>query len=190
MIAYDAYKAYLAIRMHFRSDSYDYFKYNGAIRSSPDTFKKRKDTRVFLKISEKLDPLAFIAGNIMFNPNEWVGAFTDEYMLMLIKYRDTGTYIFKQDIEKMLPKFNDNFVVDPHRSIPHIINLYNSGKVSLLTCSVFDQLLNCNNKWARSDYYPIFSTTSKKIAKSVGFFNIKPAKYKAIVMESSHFNGS
>ena len=40
---FDVYKTYLAIKLHFQSDSYDYYKYGGKVNAKLDTFTKRKD---------------------------------------------------------------------------------------------------------------------------------------------------
>ena len=39
----ECYKVYMAIRLHFISKSYDYFKYNGKVKASNDSFYKRRD---------------------------------------------------------------------------------------------------------------------------------------------------
>ena len=47
---YNAYKTYVALKNHFKSDSYDYFKYKGKARVKEETFLKRKDKFFFEKI--------------------------------------------------------------------------------------------------------------------------------------------
>ncbi|HIE49089.1 MAG TPA: hypothetical protein EYP94_03210, partial [Gammaproteobacteria bacterium] len=51
--AFDAYKMYLAIRLHFQSPNYDFVKYNGEIRCSQDSFMKRNDRYFFHKLSKR-----------------------------------------------------------------------------------------------------------------------------------------
>ena len=50
---YNAYKTYVALKNHFTSDSYDYFKYKGKARVKEETFLKRKDKFFFEKIEKK-----------------------------------------------------------------------------------------------------------------------------------------
>ena len=187
MNAYEAYKLFIALKLHFTSKSYDYHQYGGAVNASPASFEKRvKEHRHFLKISRNRDPEAFVAGNFMFGQELWVGAFSREYQIELEKFRDTGAYHFKGDLGKLKPVFNDNFIVDPDNSTPYILRLLMNRKISLFTACVFQQLLNCDAKWARSDNYLIFSTLAHKIVKSAPFFKIDSAKYRAIVIE--HFD--
>ena len=42
MNEFEAYKHYLALKLHFSSD-YDYFKYNGKTNATQQSFEKRKD---------------------------------------------------------------------------------------------------------------------------------------------------
>ena len=45
MTAFESYKMYVALKLHFTTDSYDYFKFNGKTRVSETNFeKKRTDT--------------------------------------------------------------------------------------------------------------------------------------------------
>ena len=50
MEAYDAYKIYHALKLHFTSD-YDYNKYNGKANVSVDSFLKRNDRPFFGRVS-------------------------------------------------------------------------------------------------------------------------------------------
>ena len=53
MEAFDAYKTYLAIRLHFQSPNYDFVKYNGEIKCTKDSFMKRNDRYFFHKLSKR-----------------------------------------------------------------------------------------------------------------------------------------
>ena len=52
MEAYDAYKIYHALKLHFTSN-YDYTKYNGKANASVDSFLKRNDRPFFGKVARK-----------------------------------------------------------------------------------------------------------------------------------------
>jgi len=43
MTAFESYRVYSALKLHFTTDSYDYFKYNGKTKVTPENFEKRKD---------------------------------------------------------------------------------------------------------------------------------------------------
>ena len=48
MTGFDVYKTYLALKLHFTKDKYNYFTFNGKSRASQSAFDKRKD-RYFFK---------------------------------------------------------------------------------------------------------------------------------------------
>lgn len=54
--AFIAYKTFSAITLHFTSQSYDFFRYNGKTNTSESSFLKRPDKAVFFRLS-KLDDL-------------------------------------------------------------------------------------------------------------------------------------
>ena len=71
--AYDTYIAYLALQRHFTS-SYDYFKYNGKVNASPQSFEIRKDKFQFYKLSKHNDYKNYIVANMVNSDKKiWVG---------------------------------------------------------------------------------------------------------------------
>jgi len=188
MTAYEVYKMYLALNLHFKGGSYDYFRYNGNVKSAtPSNFDKRRDKRIFLKISRMRDPQHYLIGNFIFGENTgWSGSFTEDCKILYEKYLENGTYLFKQDLNKLNHDFNTNFTVDDKNAIPYILVLLKNGEISLHTCCVLDILLNCYNKWKNKEQFMIFENVAKKIHLSAPFFNIDKAKYKALLL--THFN--
>ena len=53
MKAFDAYQVYTAIKLHFSSSRYDYFKFDGKTKVSIEKFLQRNDRYFFEKISNK-----------------------------------------------------------------------------------------------------------------------------------------
>jgi len=43
MEPFDAYKKFQALKLHFTSDSYDYFKYNGSVKVNKISFETKND---------------------------------------------------------------------------------------------------------------------------------------------------
>jgi len=52
MEAFEAYKIYHALKLHFTSD-YDYTKYHGKAKVTVDSYLKRKDRPFFAKVARK-----------------------------------------------------------------------------------------------------------------------------------------
>ena len=55
MTGFDVYKTYLALKLHFTKDKYNYFTFNGKSRASQSAFDKRKDRYFFKKLAAKFD---------------------------------------------------------------------------------------------------------------------------------------
>ena len=80
MEAYEAYKIYHALKLHFNSD-YDYNKYNGKAKVTVDSYLKRKDKPFFAKVARKYmtpeNTKNFFISNFIVNPKGWVGNFNE-----------------------------------------------------------------------------------------------------------------
>lgn len=71
-IGYASYKEYLAIKQHFSNDKYDYFVYNGQVKTSEQTFLKRKDKILFSSFEikhEEINKSYFFASQFIYSDN-------------------------------------------------------------------------------------------------------------------------
>ena len=75
MRGYDLYQVYLGIKLHFTTDSYDYFKFNGKTNTSFASYLKRSDKYWFEKLSRSLkaQPVDFFVSLFAHNPHQWIG---------------------------------------------------------------------------------------------------------------------
>ena len=78
MDPFETYTNYLALKLHFEQDRYDYFRYNGKTNASIEAFHRRKDRFKFSRLSNKLtDPeiTEYFVANIV-RGKKWIGDFT------------------------------------------------------------------------------------------------------------------
>lgn len=71
---YECYVLYLALQRHF-SSSYDFFKYNGKVSATTESYRKRNDFYAFekmAKIIEVEERVNFFVSHFIDNPNEWI----------------------------------------------------------------------------------------------------------------------
>ena len=75
MTSYDAYRLYLAIKLHFTTPNYDYFRHNAKVNSSLNAFLKRNDRFFFHKLATKYgdDLMMYFVSNFVDRPKTWVG---------------------------------------------------------------------------------------------------------------------
>ena len=97
---YEAYKMYLALQRHFKTD-YDYFKYNGKVRASIAAYEKRNDVFSFEKLNRIVpenEILDFFVANFVADENSWIRNMSKSE---LDKYKSTYkniTKIFEEDL--------------------------------------------------------------------------------------------
>ncbi len=181
-----AYRDYLAIKRHFTS-SYDYFKYNGKVNVSQDSFVCRRDAYQFQRLSKKRDYKNLILSNIVINPKLWVGGLLEESAIETYlawkKKTDSITRHVEDDLSKLDDDFKANFI-STSGQYPQVIDLYLRKEISLETVTILAKLTNSFVYWNKTvvdkvvfpdiinridKYHPflIYSTdTIKKVVKN------------------------
>ena len=103
-----AYKFYLAIKLHFTSDSYDVFKSKGRVRATYESYLKRNDKGLFdalcYKFPQEKEYIQYIASNFMYgHPNVIYDSYDDGLVLYMryIKRKQSITRVFADDLTKL-----------------------------------------------------------------------------------------
>ena len=152
MEAYDAYKIYHALKLHFNSE-YDYNKYNGKAKVTVDSYLKRKDKPFFARVARKyLTPhntKEFFVSNFIVNPKGWVGDFNEQNHLDYRKRVESLKYTYRNELSQMfvnIKKFDDIFYVEEGQH-PLLLKQHLAKKVSLETMCILEELLNYCKYW-------------------------------------------
>ena len=185
--SFNAYVKYLALKRHFTTDSYDYFKYNGKVRASIDSFQSRNDSFFFLKLARKDDYENIILANMIERPDIWVRDILEEEgqnrYVNWKKRMDSLGYIFKSDINNMLDGYEDNFVVRDGQH-PHIMTMMLQKKISLETFTIMTHLANIFPYWEKKIVDKIVSRDiMKKSRKYKPFLDLDWKRYKTYVKD-------
>lgn len=147
---FECFQCYLALKMHFTQEKYDYIKYNGKVKADIASFEKRKDKYMFYSLSKKKDPEKYILANMLENPKMWVGDLlskeAEKNYLNYVKVEESLTYCYQQDLKKLDENFNSNFVVKNGQR-PLLLKLFNMGEVSIHTMVILDKLVNYIPYW-------------------------------------------
>jgi len=180
--SFNAYVKYLALKRHFTTDSYDYFKYNGKVRASIDSYRSRNDSFFFLKLARKDDYENIILANMIEKPDIWVRDILEEEgqnrYVNWKKRMDSLGYIFKSDINSMLDEYEDNFVVRDGQH-PHIMTMMLQKKISLETFTIMTHLANIFPYWEQKIVDKIVSRDiMKKSRKYKPFLDLDWKRYK------------
>ena len=196
MTSYEAYTLYLAIKLHFTTPNYDYFKHNAKVNSSFNSFIKRNDRFFFHKLATKYGENLrdYYVSNFVDRPKTWVGdlvrADGDTIYNKWRKYNESFSYNFRNDfvlisnvIDGVNIRFYDVFSFDSGQH-PRLLRLLLSGKVSIQSVIIFDKILSFVNRWDKEIKETIiWPEKSFKIAKLKPFVSVNLTKCKFIMKE-------
>jgi hypothetical protein len=194
---FDVYKTYLAVKLHFASDTYDYYKYDGKVNAKLDTFTKRKDRYFFHKLSTRYaesDILDFFVANFLADSKRWIGNLLandgrDVY-LDYKKRKEAFAYHFKQDCGTIASDFgrrsilfNDGFI-PPNGQHPRVLRLLIQRKISYQTAVVLDHFLGFTKNWDKEiTEKVVWPEISLKVSRVKPFVNFNATECKLIMKE-------
>jgi hypothetical protein len=184
--------AYALWKLHFTSESYDYFRYNGKTNVSKQTFTTNKSKYQFYKLSRKYDLEElknFYIANFIQGKGDWVGDLLqdgDENYTKWQKTQQSLTYTFENDIIVLLDKVenpNDLLVVR-NNEFPKLMQYTTQGDITLETLIILNDLMNFFPMWEKEIYddivWPSFKT---KCVKYKPFLHYDKEKFKQILKE-------
>lgn len=148
--AFTAFGTFLAIQRHFTSESYDYFRYSGKVKTNYEKFLKRHDRFHFHKLSKREDMQGLIVSNIVKNPKIWVtdvlDADGDRTYRDWKKRIESLTYSFKEDIGRLEGKFDDLVVVE-NGKYPTMLKYYQHGSISKESLLIINEVTGVFKHW-------------------------------------------
>lgn len=181
MDGYQAYKFYLAIKLHFSSEKFDVFFNKGALKYSREKFNTRNDKLIFDKLSRKFnsekDYIQYIASNFMYgNPDVvYSGSDAEDNYIEYIKRKESITKIFKDDLDIITTYYekhpNESAINCTNNTLPYIISLYLSNQITLESLRILDDKLNIIHqlKMENQTLYKMFQDVLLIVEKSKGF---------------------
>ena len=194
---FDVYKTYLAIKLHFASDTYDYYKYGGKVNAKLETFTKRKDRYFFHKLSTKYaetDILDFFVANFLADSKRWIGNLLANdgrgVYLDYKKRKESFAYHFKSecgviasDLSSRGLSFDDGFYV-PNGQHPRMLRLLIQKKYSHQTAVVLNHFLGFTKNWDKEITEKIvWPEISLKVARVKPFINFNATECKLIMKD-------
>jgi len=151
--SFDAYVTYLAIKRHFTTKSYDYYKYNGKVKANMDTFATRNDAFFFGKLAKKPDYVNLILSNVIEEPKIWVrdivGDEGEQRYNAWKKKIDSLGYTFKNELGLLKDDYKSNFIVSDGQH-PHLITLFLQKRISLETFTILAYAANIFSYWEQN----------------------------------------
>lgn len=196
MTGLEVYQMYIALKLHFTKENYDYFKFRGKSRVKQESFDKRKDSYFFKKLSAKYEKdriEQFFVSNLiaddknyiknMMSPrgeqiySQWVSRnnnliniFRDEISLLL------------DNIDKPYDKTFDTLFTCTRGKHPIILTSYLRGEISIETISILERCLGFVSGIDGTLTDPIWKTVKNQIIKYAPFLRIDSKTYKSTII--------
>ena len=196
MQPFEVYRYYLALRLHFTTDSYDVIKQQGRVRATRNSFLKRKDLLSINRVAETYsdkDIVNFLVANFV-SGDRWGGVFDveakDRYQGWK-KRIESISYTFKKELDKaVLFADKNNITFDQLFSYnngqhPPIVKMYLRNDISIESLVILNKLNNFTDQLdqdLKDDL--VWPDISRIIKKYSPFLEIKKDKYNEIYRRS------
>lgn len=195
MTGYEVFGLYQSLKLHFTTDKYDYFKYNGKSHISVDAFENRKDKWHFYKLSRRLqnkdDMVDFIVANFVAKDNAWVGEMLDEQSDIVYRQRQkviqSLSYIFQNDCDKLFSDVeNPNTILQSESGdYPILLTKALRKEIEIESLCILNSLLNFVPMWTNKITDTIrWPEYRRKILKYTPFIKFDQTKFKLILKKS------
>jgi hypothetical protein len=201
MDSYSVYRHYLALRLHFTTDTYDVIQQCGRVRASKQAFYKRKDLLAMNRVAESYsdkEVVDFLVANFV-SGDRWGGVFDLD-----AKDRYTGwkkrieslAYTFQNEVgglalqcEKNNVPFESCFLSAKNQH-PYIIKKYLRNDVSIETMVILNKLIDfvpSLDKSLSGDL--VWPDVSRIIKKYSPFLSINKEKYDRLLRRAIGTDG-
>jgi hypothetical protein len=151
-----AFAMFNALKLHFTSDSYDYFKYHGKTNVSKQTFSIRKDKYSFYRLSRKfnLEELRnFYIANFLVEDIQWVGDMTgpegDENYKKWQKTQQSLTYTFENDTIYLFEKYKPGEMFKISGSYPNLLKELMEDNIHIETIVYMNMMMGFLPVWKK-----------------------------------------
>ena len=189
MNEFEAYKEYIALKLHFTSD-YDYFKYNGKTNVTSHSFNERKDKHHFKRLAKKYEDSIireyFIANLIDNKP--WVGNMDVATYSQWQARTQSIEYIFQNDVESLLTNVTEFDIIfnSDKGNHPKLVKAYLGKKISLETLVIFEKLLRFRKTFDKEiKEQIIWPKVSQLIRKYEPFVEANISRCKKLLIEKA-----
>ena len=190
MNGYDLYCTYQAIKLHFSSEQYNFFHYDGKTRVSIDAFQKRRDKFLFHRLARKYrddEMVPFLVSNFVHSDDNWTKSLLEDQAEETYRdwkqTTDSMSKVYAEDLQKICPdpkEFNNLFKVEDGQ-FPLLLNLLMQKEVTLETMVILNNIFDFIRIWDKKISEDIiYPKVSRKVRKYGAFLNVDVSKYKQL----------
>lgn len=192
MDAFQVYKYYLALKLHFTTDKYDVIKQKGKVRASRQAFAKRSDLFSINKIAKKFsdeEVANFLIANFV-SGDRWGGLFDSEAKDRYLEWKkriEGLTYNFEKDLNNIqadleLNNLDESKILESSKNThPYIIKAYLRKVITIETLVIIDKLFKVFDKFDNEVNDDIlYPDISRLVKKYDPFLKVDLEKFNGI----------
>ena len=194
---FDVYRTYLAMKLHFTNDKFDFFQYDGKVNAKEETYQQRSDFYFFETVAKKYtdqEVKEYLLASFVLAPDSskvWIGDIKrtgkDNWMVWQ-KQLQSRSYNFEQDIGRLAQymetsELSFNQLFEASGGHPPLLKLHLKGVISLDTLMIMDMVLKFIPRWDKQLKDPLWQSISFKIKKYKPFMSIPTNKYKEMLQK-------
>ena len=197
MNGYEVFCTYQAVKLHFTTDTYCFFKYNGKVATTPAGFEKRKDIYMFHRLARELkdeEVIPFMVSNFILNDKTWTKDLISSTAMNTFRawqeMRANLEDLFDKDITAIQEELTRTgggirmMFCTRVKQLPVVWTLMNQGVIRMETVAILHGMTGVLDSWDKhykSDY--IYEKTSRLIRKYEPFLGVDVPRFKQIVLK-------
>jgi hypothetical protein len=195
MTGFEVYKLYLSVKLHFTSDKYNFFQYNGKSKASQSTYDARKDKYFFEKLANKYnyDTLVeYFVSQFVTEQDMWLGDIVkpkgEKIYYNWRKKKQTLKDTFELELGKLLESiptpYQENIDKLFHCTSgthPLIVKAYLKKSISLESLIILEKVFSFVSHIDQHISDPLWKSIMKKIVKYSPFLDVDVSNYKKVI---------
>ena len=187
---FDSYQLYLAVKLHFKNEDYDFIRYNARVKADLSSFMKRNDKFHFAKLSRtyKHELKDFYVANLS-QGDYWAGELLEkEAQNRFTEYKKRKqklSHMFEQEVKELLEKKTIQEVLTcTGGQHPHLLKQFLGKKISLETMCILDEITDYSKSWKKLiSENIVYPGVHHRIDKYKSFLYFNKNKYKKKLIE-------
>lgn len=193
MDGFEVYKTYLALKLHFSKDNYNFFTFNGKSRASLQSFEKRKDKYFFKKLGTKYDEteiVNFLVSHFIIDGNCWIGNLSVNKSKTYSDWKNrmqSMSFVFQNEMDALsdIEQDFDSLFKVTNGQHPIILKEHLAGNVSLESMVILQKIINYIPYFTSKISEPIvWPEVKKRVVKYEPFISLDKPKYKRILLNT------
>lgn len=189
MNSFEVYSTYVALKTHFSRKTYDYFKYNGAVKVSVEKYNTRSDKYFFEKLANKYkkeEVIEYFVSNFLVNSNFHIIQMNDKNYLEWQRKIQSFSYLFSTDVDTILDRCTTINECMQCKNYNHseVLKLFLGGRLMMETLIMLNRLTGFIDRYdSMLSEDVIWKQLSFTLKKYDPFIQGSPDQVKEIILK-------